>query len=120
MRDFYVSGRTGILYAVGEVDGFTDSASTTVGDIRSELGRITAGGRISYLLGDSFEPFVDAVYRHDYSLTESTVAGHPNDDTDIQVSIGLNYFGDSWSGSIPYDRIFGRDDFDENSIGLTF
>ena len=119
MGDFYVSGRAGILYAVDEVDGFTDSAGTTVGDIRSELGRITAGGGISYLWGDSFEPFVDAVYRYDYSLTESTVAGHPNDDTDIQVSMGLNYFGDSWSGSISYDRTFGRDDFDENSIGLT-
>ena len=119
MGDFYISGRAGVLYAVDDIDGFTDSAGTTVGDIRSELGRLTAGGGISYFWGDSFEPYVDAVYRYDYSLTESTAAGHPNDDTDIQVSIGMRYFGDTWFGSLQYNRTYGRDDFDEDSIGIS-
>lgn len=66
----YVYGSTGVLYAVNEIDGFTDSAGIVVGDIRTELGRIKVGGGVSYLWNDSFEPYVDAFLRHDYNFTQ--------------------------------------------------
>ena len=44
LGDLYLSGRAGLLYAVDESDQFQDSAGNLVGTIRTELGRVSAGG----------------------------------------------------------------------------
>ena len=65
---------------------------------------------------DYFESFVDGVYRYDYNLTRSQAAGHPNDETDVELSLGLRYYGDTWSGAVSYSKAFARDNFDEDTI----
>ena len=108
-----------MLFAVNEIDGFTDSAGIVVGDIRTELGRIKAGGGVSYLWNDSFEPYVDAFLRHDYNFTRRAAAGHPNDKTDVRFGIGIRYYGsDAWSGALGYNRTLGRDSFDSDTISI--
>ena len=117
--DFYINGRAGVLYAVDDTSGFTDSGGTVVGDFRSELGRISAGAGISYLWNDNFEPYVNASLRHDYEFTRSGAAGHPNDPTDVRMGIGVRYYGDQWSGSVQYGRTLGRENFDSDTIGIS-
>ena len=118
LGDFYVSGRAGVLYAVDETDQFLDSAGNVVGTIRSELGRISAGGRIAYFW-NNFEPYFDATYRLDYEFSKSLAAGHPNDNDDIQIGLGLRYYREPWSFGVEYNRAFGREDFDEDAFGIT-
>ena len=95
-----------LLYAVDQTDGFTDSAGNVVGAVRTELGQVSVGGGIAYLFNDYFEPYVNAAYRHDYELARSAAAGHPNDDTDVLVAVGLRFYTDAWSGGFEYSRSF--------------
>lgn len=122
--NLYASGRTGILYARDNVDGYTESGTgaLTVADDDVGLGRFSIGGDLAYSW-DAFEPFANAVWQYDFEHEEivtATVAQPANDPNDVRLGLGVRFIQDTWSGSFEWNTTADREDFDENTFSFLF
>ena len=117
-----LTGRTGVTVARQELDGFTESNGNVVTDRRTELGQFDIGGEVGYLW-DSFEPYVNGAWQHDYNMTELRTATGPqpsNDSTSFLLGAGFRWFSDSgWSALFEYNTEVSRKDFDSDTYTFT-
>jgi len=115
MGSCYVSGTGGLLVARDDVDGFVDSSGTAIAAQRTQFGQLSVGGEEAYGWG-SFEPYVNAQLLYAYEREESAVLS--DDANSAQVGLGVRYFSESFSGSVGYSAILGRDDYSQDTVSL--
>lgn len=100
------------------VDGYTDSASTAVGEFGTHSGQLRAGGEASYLHIDGsheLEPFAKAQFQYEFrDLTNS-------DPSDVLVGAGVRYFHSALDLSLSIDgtTLLAHDDYTEHSLAAT-
>ena len=117
-NDLYLTGLAGLLVARDEVDGYTESDGTVVGENEVDLGQLRIGADAAYSWG-SFEPFASAIFSHDYER-QKIGGGHPNDSNEVQLGFGLRYFSEhGFTGSVEYRTSLAREDYDEDSLTFT-
>jgi len=113
MGAMYLSGTGGFLVARDELDGFVDSGGTAIAAQRTEFGQLSVGGEAAYAWA-RFEPYVTAQWMYAYEREESTVVS--DDANSAQLGLGVRYFGESFSGTLGYSTIVGRDDYSQGTI----
>ncbi len=120
----FLSARTGVLWAREEQDGYVESDGTTVGGRTTRQNQWTIGAEAAYGMGN-FEPYANITYERDFNVTETTYvvpagASQPfSDEDDVRGGLGLRYFNDNGvSGNIEWNRVFGRDDYDEDNFSI--
>lgn len=118
--DLTLGGQLGILVARDDMRGFTESNGTVIPDRRFELGRFTIGGEAAYSW-HSLEPYISAHYEYDYEMTElgvATGAQPANDDDDVLFGVGIRWYGEQFSASVGYTKVFTREDFDSDALSF--
>ena len=99
-----VSPKLAILHLTESQDGTTDSAGNVTTGENIDLGRISAGGTVSYLAG-RVTPFVRLLGEYDYAKEGSVALGNGNFSSDdragLNATIGLNMdFGNGLTGNL--------------------
>lgn len=100
----HLAPKASVLWLTEDQDGFTDSAGNVVGDTTIDLGRLSAGGTISYLAG-KVTPFVRLLGEYDFVKEDAVALGNGNfssdDEFGLNATVGLNLdMGNGWSGNI--------------------
>jgi hypothetical protein len=100
----HLSPKASVLYLTEDQDGFTDSAGTVSAGSTIDLGRVSAGGTISYLAG-KVTPFVRILGEYDFVKEDSVALGNGNFSSDdkagLNATLGLNMnFANGWSGNV--------------------
>lgn len=129
--DWVLGARAGILYTDEEQDGFDEvggPSARSLGERNVDLTQASVGFDAGYSLG-AFEPYALVGYRNDLSRDDGRDAGglpaatgptQADDDDEVEVGLGLRYFGDgALSGGFEWIWTTGREDFDNNSLMLT-
>ncbi|MEM7027016.1 MAG: autotransporter domain-containing protein [Pseudomonadota bacterium] len=121
--NWILGGRAGMLYALSEINDYTESNGTAVAESRTKVTTISLAGDIAYSFQE-WEPFINLSYQYDVQLQEIVASTGPqpsNDNDDILITTGLRYFESSGiSGNLEYSKRLLRDDYDEDRISLTF
>lgn len=99
-----VSPKLAILHLAESQDGTTDSAGNVTTGENIDLGRISAGGTVSYLAG-RVTPFVRLLGEYDYAKEDAVALGNGNFSSDdragLNATIGLNMdFGNGLTGNL--------------------
>ncbi|MBO6783367.1 MAG: autotransporter outer membrane beta-barrel domain-containing protein [Alphaproteobacteria bacterium] len=123
-----LAGQAGYTYAFEKIDGFTESNGNLVAANRNPLGQVQLGARAGYSLFDIadgwvFHPYGGLRYLHEIQSSRVSVgpgqAEHPNDNDEVQVSLGLDFFsGSKLSGNIEFLRSFARSKFESSVISV--
>ncbi|MEM7254537.1 MAG: autotransporter outer membrane beta-barrel domain-containing protein, partial [Pseudomonadota bacterium] len=117
--NWILSGRTGITWARDDYDDFVESDGTRVEEDSLQLGQVRVGAEVAYAWGQ-FEPFISGTYENDYKRSRANVS-NAIDDTGGVIGFGLRFFGGNGiSGTLEYNTVIGRDDYDEDSINFLF
>ncbi len=117
-----LTGHAGLLFATTDVDGFTESDATVIGERSTDLGRFTVGGDASYSWG-AFEPFLSIAYENDFTREDIVTTGvqPANDADDAVFGLGVNWYSNGGAtASFRYETILGREDFNANSYNVLF
>ena len=121
--NWILGGRIGYVFAKSVTEEFTESDTTVVGRTKTRLGQLRIGGDVAYSFGN-WEPFISATYEFDQQFEKTILLSDTqpaNDRDDIFMSTGFRYFNKyGVSGSFEYSKRFLREDFDEDSITVTF
>jgi outer membrane autotransporter protein len=120
---WFVTGRVGALYAESEDDQYTESNGAVVAGRKNKLSQFQLGGEAAYEMGE-WEPYIGGTYRYDMTatnteLTNTGVAGDQpsNDDSDFMLSAGVRFYSkEGLTMSLGYDKLYGRDDYDEETV----
>lgn len=128
VENMLLSGQIGLLYAFEKVNGFTETNGNNVQSKSNPLTQFQLGMRAGYSFFDFGENWVFHPYtqlRYHTELQSNTVdvgagqAAHPNDDKEVQTSLGVDFFaGSDLSGNIEYTRSFARRDFRSDVISV--
>lgn len=119
-----IGGKVGFTYATEYFSGYTDSLGTSHDDSRSELGQVSVGGSVRYLVdagGFAFEPYFEAVFSYDAIRSGGDTPGlseSSGDRTDVVLAFGADLLvSDNFTITAEYNTTLARDDY-SNHTGL--
>ncbi len=103
-NNIHIAPKASVLYLTEDQDGFTDSAGNVSAGSTIDLGRLSAGGTISYLAG-KVTPFVRILGEYDFVKEDGVALGNGNFSSDdkagLNATLGLNLnMGNGWSGNV--------------------
>ncbi len=103
-KKVHLAPKASVLYLTEDQDGFTDSAGTVAAGTTIDLGRVSAGGTISYLAG-KVTPFIRLLGEYDFVKEDAVALGNGNFSSDdkfgLNATVGLNLdMGNGWSGNV--------------------
>jgi hypothetical protein len=107
-------------------DAYTETGTTgttsAVSKSTSEVTQAVVGAEVGLLIMNRVEPFLSYKHEWDTSKSDAPTVGAAQvqptvDDNGHRLGGGLNIFlGNRGTASISYDKVHGRDDYDEDSI----
>jgi outer membrane autotransporter protein len=124
-----LGGRIGLLYTEEEQDAYTETGGATartLGERHIDLTQGLIGVNIAYS-GNKFEPFASVTYYNDLGRDNGTSAGglpgsvgatQPDDDDEFLTGLGVRYFGDMVDGSLEWNGVVNRHNFNGHSVLL--
>ena len=115
-----LGGKMGYSYTRENMDGFTESNSTTYTDRDFTIGQFRLGGTVGYQLG-KVEPFLLTTYVYDVQMTKVAVgagqASPKNDRSGFDVGGGINFMlSDRVIGGFEGSTYVGRENFDSTTL----
>ena len=115
-----LGGKMGYSYTRENMDGFTESNSTTYTDRDYTIGQFRLGGTVGYQLG-KVEPYLLTTYVYDAQMTEVAVgagqASPKNDRSGFDVGGGINFMlSDRVIGGFEGSTHVGRENFDSTTL----
>jgi hypothetical protein len=119
---WFLTGRLGALYAQSTDDEFTESDGTYISEQTNKLGQFQLAGEAAYELGE-WEPYIGGTYSYDMTSSDIvlTAGEQPdNDHSDFLLSGGLRFYSkEGLTMSFDYNKRFGREDYDEETVSFT-
>ena len=116
---WFLTGRVGALHARSTDDQFTESNGIVVAGRTNKLSQFQLGGEAAYELG-AWEPYIGGTYSYDMTATNQELSAGPqpsNHDSDFLLSTGVRFYSkEGLTMSLGYDKRFGRDDYDEETV----
>tara|TARA_A100001037_G_scaffold304967_1_gene343486 strand:- start:71 stop:1162 length:1092 start_codon:yes stop_codon:yes gene_type:complete len=121
---FIVQPKIGLLWSDTTTDGYTESGGLVVAETDSQLGRLSVGGRVDYVLSEKFVPYISLQGEYDFEsedYSSFTGANRPSqEDTGATLGVGASLqFSDRTSGSIGATTALGRDDYSAYTLSGT-
>ena len=115
-----LGGTMGYSYTRENMDGFTESDSTSYTDRDFTIGQFRLGGTVGYQLG-KVEPYLLTTYVYDAQMTKIAVgsgqASPKNDRSGFDVGGGINFMlSDRVIGGFEGSTYVGRENFDSATL----
>ena len=124
--NFGFSPKVGVMWLDSTNDGYTESGAGGVavpgGD--TQLGRLSFGGKVSYLRNPKFVPYISAMGEYDFETDDYsafTAGNRPSvEDTGATIGLGANMaLSERLSGSLEGSTAVGREDYSAYSLSGT-
>ncbi len=121
--NFSFAPKVGLLWLDASTDGYTETGAGGVavpaGD--TQLGRLSFGGRVTYIANPRFAPYVSVIGEYDFETEEynSFAAGNrPSvEDTGATVGLGAAFqLTDRTSGTLEGTTALGRSDYSSYTL----
>lgn len=123
---FGFAPKVGVMWLDSTNDGYRESGVGGVavpgGD--TQLGRLSFGGKVSYLRNPKFVPYISAMGEYDFETDDYsafTAGNRPSvEDTGATIGLGANMaLSERLSGSLEGTTAVGRDDYSAYSLSGT-
>jgi Tfp pilus assembly major pilin PilA len=111
-----ISAGLGALLSRNTLSAYTESDGTRVGETSVNTIQMKPNAELAYptaIAGSQLEPYVKAAYIHDFTDQTNGDAGA----FDLGGGLRFTAGNTGLSGSIEGSRLFGRDDYDEYTVG---
>lgn len=125
-RNFAFAPKVGILWLDSSNDGYTESGvgGVTVPGGDTQLGRLSAGAKVSYIRNPKFIPYVSATGEYDFETDDYSAftAGNRPSVEDMGATLGLGAnvaLSERLSGTLEGTTAVGRDDYSAYSLSGT-
>lgn len=118
--------KIGVLWLDSSNDGYTEAGvgglAVPGGD--TQLGRLSFGGKVSYLANPKFVPYVSVIGEYDFETDDYsafTAGNRPSvEDTGATIGLGANMaLSERLSGSLAGTTAVGRDDYSAYNLSGT-
>jgi outer membrane autotransporter protein len=115
-RNFSFAPKVGVLWLDSSNDGYTEAGGVAVAGSDSQLGRLSFGGKVSYIRNPKFIPFFSAIGEYDFETEDYsafTAGNRPSvEDTGATLGLGAQMaLSERLSGSVEGTTAVGRDDY---------
>lgn len=115
---FFLTGTLGYMYAEEEQDDFVESNGKKVEGETSDLGQLSIGGEVSWLL-ENIEPYVNAAYEYNTTYTENTGTDDEYDKSGIRAKAGMRFsFGQNILCDAQAGGVLAKDDYNEFFVSM--
>ena len=124
--NFGFAPKVGVMWLDSTNDGYTEAGVGAIavpgGD--TQLGRLSFGGKVSYLRNPKFVPYISAMGEYDFETDDYsafTAGNRPSvEDTGATIGLGANMaLSERLSGSLDGSTAVGRDDYSAYSVSGT-
>lgn len=112
LQNFNLTGTLGYTFASESQDGYRESDGNPNAANDIDLGTISLGGEIGYIINDGYEGYVTLSY--DYDTTYEEVPWQDYDRDSFSTGLGLRaQIPTGWMFDVSLSNVFGKEDQDE-------
>ena len=123
-RNFSFAPKVGVLWLDSTNDGYTESGGVVIPGGGTQLGRLSFGGKVSYIRNPKFIPYISAIGEYDFETDDYssfTAGNRPSvEDTGATVGLGAQMaLSERLSGTLEGTTALGREDYSAYTLSGT-
>lgn len=116
VKNFSFAPKVGLLWLDSTNDGYTEVGGVAVPGGDTQLGRLSVGGKVSYVRNPKFIPFISVIGEYDFETDDYSAFASGNrpsvEDTGATLGLGAQMtLSERLSGSIEGSTAVGREDY---------